>query len=132
MRCNEFAGWYPLQGGINCRQEHRRLVATFDPGKPRQRCHALRNHSRIGRDAVVRQAIPRGEFHHFDIGAEKCQCARQRRHALTVAADHGQGNRRRVFARGDRAREIGQHQAFSPISDLGQRKDLARLELLGG
>ena len=63
-----------------------------------------------------------------NVRAEKRQRARQRRHALAVAADHGERNRRRVGPRGDGARQIGQHQPFGAVGDLRQRERLAGLQ----
>ena len=132
MSRHEFARRHALQRGIDRRQQHRRLVAAFHAREPRQRGHPLRHDGRIGRYPVIGQAIPGREFHHLDVGTEKRQRARQRRHALPVAADHGKRNRRRVLACGDRAREIGQHQPFGAVGDLRQRQRLAWLEQFGG
>ena len=118
--------------GVDGRQQHRRLVAALDARQPRQRGHALRHDAGIRRHAVVGQAIPGREFHHLDLGPEERQRARQRRHALAVAADHGERNRRRVGSRGNGARQIGQHQAFGAVGDLRQRQRLAGLERVGG
>ena len=99
MGGDEFARRHALQRGVDRGQQHRRLVAALHARQPRQRGHALRHHAGIRRHAVVGQAIPGREFHHHDIGTEERQRARQRRHALAVAADHGKRNRRRVGAR---------------------------------
>ena len=55
-------------------------------------------------------------------GPKKRERTRQRRHALAVAADHRERNRRRIGLRRDGAREIGQHQPLGAIGDLGQRE----------
>ena len=60
----------------------------------------------------------------------KNEMARQRRHALAVAADNSERDRRRIGPRGHGAREIGQHETFRAVGDLGQRKRLAGRERL--
>src|SRR5664280_1645994 len=90
-----------LQRGVHCGEQQRRLVAPFHTRQSRQRGHALRHHGRIGRHPVVGQTIPGREFHGENVWPEERQRARQRRHALAVAADHRERNRRRIGARRD-------------------------------
>ena len=77
------------------------------------------------RHAVVGQAVPGRELQHLDVGREERERARERRHARAVAADHQQAGRRRVRPRRDRAREIGDDQAFGAVGDAGERQRLA-------
>ena len=96
MRGDEFARRHALQRGVDGGQQHRRPVAALYAREPRQRGHALRHDAGVRRHPVVRQTIPGRKFHDFDVGPEERKRARQRRHALAVAADHGQRNRRRI------------------------------------
>src|SRR4029078_6498942 len=90
--------------------------------------HALGYHARMRRNAIVRQTIPRRKFHDFDIAAEECQRARQSRHALAVPANDGERYCRRVLARRNRPREIGEHESFGAVRDLCQDKGLPGLQ----
>ena len=128
MRRHEVARRHALERGVDRRQQDGRLVAPFHANEARQRGHALRDHGRIRRDTIVGQTIPCREFHDLDIGTEKRQRARQRRHALAVAADDGERHGRRVLAGGDRTRKIGEHQAFGAVRDLRQDERLPRLQ----
>src|SRR5664280_1260821 len=101
VRRHELARRHALQRGVHCGEQQRRLVAPFHTRQSRQRGHALRHHGRIGRHPVVGQTIPGREFHGENVWPEERQRARQRRHALAVAADHRERNRRRIAARPD-------------------------------
>ena len=115
-----------LTGG----EQDRRPFAAFDAAKPRQRRHALRHDAGMRRDPVVRQAIPGRKFQHLDVGREEGERARQRRHARTVAADHGKADRGRRRPRSDRAREVGEHQTFGAVGNAGQKQRPAGREPL--
>ncbi len=113
---------HALQHGVDGGQQDGGMLAAFNAGKARQRHHALRHHRGMRRDAIVRQTIPGREFQNFDVGREKAERARQHRQARTVAADHCDRDRRRLFARSDRAGEIGNDQSLRAIGNTGERQ----------
>ena len=84
------------------------------------------------RHPVIGQAVPGREFQHGDVGREECERARERRHARPVAAHDQEARRRRVGARGDRAREIGDDQPLGAVGDAGERQRAARDQRSGG
>ena len=128
MRRHEVTRRDALERGIDRRQQDGRLVAPLHANKARQCGHALRDHGGIRRDTVVGQTVPCREFHDLDIGAEKDQRARQRRHALSVPANDGERHGRRILAGSDRPREIGEHKAFGAVRDLRQDERLTGLQ----
>jgi hypothetical protein len=128
VRRHKVARRHALERGVDRRQQDGRPVAPFHTNEPRQRGHALRNHGPIRRDTVVGQTIPCREFHDLDIGTEKGQRARQRRHALSIPANDGERHGRRVLAGSDRARKIGEHQPFGAVRDLRQDQRLPGLQ----
>ena len=129
---NDVARRHPLQDGIDRREQYGGPGAGGDAREPRQRRHALRNHGRMRRYAVVRQAIPGGKFEGLGFRRKKCEGARQHRHARPVAADHRRADRRRLVARGDGAGQIGDHQAFGAVRDLCQEQRPAGRQALCG
>ena len=132
VRRREVARRHALQRGVTRGEQHRGLVAALHAGEPRQRGHALRHHAGIRRHPVIGQTIPGREFHGQNIGPEEGERARQRRHALAVAADHAERDCRRVQPRRDGAREIGQHQALGAVGDLSERERPAGLQQCSG
>ena len=123
---------HALERGIDRGQQHRRLVAAFDAGEPRQHRHALRHDAGMRRHPVVGQAIPGRELQHLDVGREERQRPRQRRHPRPVAADHQRARGRRRWARRDRAGQVGDHQAFGAVGDIGQRQRTVGRQQFGG
>ena len=51
----------------------------------RKCCHALRTNVGVGRNPVIRQAIPTGEIKHRHVGGKECKRLAQGRHALVIA-----------------------------------------------
>ena len=119
-----------LENGVDGGEHNGGPLAALDARKARQRHHALRHRAGMRRHAVIGQAVPGREFQHLDVGREKAERARKRRHARTIAADHRQADRRRGRAGSDRAREIGQHQPFGAIGHAGEKERPARREPL--
>ena len=77
------------------------------------------------RHPVIGQAVPGRELKHGDVGREEAERARERRHALAVAAHDDEAGRRRIGARGDGAGEIGDDQALGAVGDAGERERAA-------
>ena len=65
-------------------------------------------------------------------GAKNASARASARHARAVAADHEQAGRRRVGARRNSARQIGDHQAFGAVGDAGERQRPAGRKEFGG
>ncbi len=125
-------GRHALQRGIDGGEQHRRPVVALEPRKPRQRRHALRDHTGVRRHPVVGQAVPGRKFHHRDVGREERERTRERRHARTVAADRPAGSSPAHGARRHRARQIGDDEPLGAIGDAGERQRPARLKQIGG
>ena len=84
------------------------------------------------RHPVIGLAIPGRKLQHRQIGREEFQRAGQLLHARAVAADHGKADRRRLWPRRDRARQIGNHEAFGALGDIGEGQRAAGRQLFGG
>ena len=54
-------------------------------------------------------------------GAKKASARGERGHALAVAADHGEADRRRRPAGGDGPRQIGEHEPFGAVGYAGEK-----------
>ncbi len=122
---------HALEDGVDGGEQNRRPLAAFDARQPRQRHHALRHHAGMRRNPVVGQAIPGRKFQHLDVGGEKRQRARQRRHARTVAADHREADRGGGRAGRDRARQIGEDKPLGAVGNAGKKERPAGRETLG-
>ena len=83
------------------------------------------------RHAVVGQAIPGGKFQHLDVGREEGERAGERGHALAVAADDSEADRRRRPAGGDGPRQIREHEPFGAVGNAGEKERPASGEALG-
>ncbi len=114
---------HALERGVDGGEQHRRPLAALDAREPRQRGHALRHDAGMRRHPVVGQAIPGREFQHRDVGREERKRARQ---APPCAGRRGRRRARLVAGasrpRRDRAREIGDDQAFGAVGDAGERE----------
>ncbi len=122
LAADEVPGGHALDDGIDGGEQHRRAVMTFEPGKPRQRRHALRDDGWMRRGAIVRLAIPRREFERSNIGRKKAERAGQFRHARPVAANDEEARRWRVGLRRDGASEIGEHEPFRTVGNVCERQ----------
>ena len=128
LLAKKLARRHPLQSGIDGGEKDGRMLPACDTCEPRQRHHALRHDRGMRRHPVVRQAIPGREFQDLDIGREKAQRPRERRHFRAVAAHHRDADGRRLLARRDGAGEIGENEAFGAVGNAGQRQRPARRE----
>ena len=78
------------------------------------------------RHPVIRLAIPGRELHHREVGREEFQRAGKLLHPPAVAADHGEADRRRLWPRRSRTREIGDDESLGALGDIGKRQCAAR------
>ena len=120
LRRDGFARRHPLHDGVDRGQHDQRLVAADQPRQPRQRGQPLRQNAAMRRHPVIGLAVPGRELHDRQIRREEFQRAGQLLHARTVAADHGEADRRRLRPRRHRAREVGDHEAFGALGDIGK------------
>ena len=94
---NHLARRQTLGRGVQRRQQDER------PGKTRgqhcQRCHPPRQNIGVGRHAIVRQAVPGGQFQHHRLWGGHSQRGPHRLHPLVVARDMHHRLAPRQFAR---------------------------------
>ena len=82
------------------------------------------------RGAVIGLAIPGRKLGDGDVRGEEGERAGKLRHPRPVAAHHEKARRRRVLGRGDGTGEIGQHETFGAVGDVGKGERPARREEL--
>ncbi len=132
LRRDGFARRHPLHDGVDGGEYDQRFVAALEPRQPRQRGQPLRQDTAMRRYPVVRLAVPGRELHDRQIRCEEFQRPRQLLHARTVAADHGETDRRRLWPRRNRARQIRDNQTFRALGDIGKGQRAAGREQFGG
>jgi hypothetical protein len=122
---------HPLDDGIDGGEHRGRPLLALEPGKPRQRRHALSHDARKRRGAVIGLAVPGRKFGDRDLGGEEGQRAVKLRHPRAIAADHEQAGGGRALLRRDGAGEIGEHEAFGAVRHIGKNQRPARRQKLG-
>ena len=120
LRRDDFARRHPLHDGVDRGQHDQRLVAAGQPRQPRQRGQALRQDAAMRRHPVIGLAVPGRKLHHRQIGREEFQRAGQLLHPRPVAAHHREADRRRLWPRRDRARQIRDDEPFGALGDIGE------------
>ena len=131
LRRDDFARRHPLHDGVDRGQHDQRLVAAGQPRQPRQRGQPLRQDAAMRRHPVIGLAVPGRKLHHRQIRREEFQRAGQLLHPRTVAADHGEADRRRFRPRRHRAREVRDHQTFRALGDIGKGQRAAGRQQFG-
>jgi hypothetical protein len=116
---------HPLQQGRRGDDQHGRLGCSQASGQARQGGHALGRDAGRGTDAVVRQAVPRGEQHGLDLGREELQGVGEGVGPGGVAGHEG---RETAACAGD----VGHHQGVEALGRAGQGQAAGGLgDLLG-
>ncbi len=128
LGCNRIARRDTLDHGIDRRQHDQRLLAAGQPRQTRQCGQPLRKNAAMGRDTVIGLTVPRRELQQRQIRRKELQCTRQLLHPRTIAADDRETDRWLLRSRGDGARQIGNHEPFGTLGDIGKGERAAGRE----
>ncbi len=128
---DEPARRHPLDDGVDGGEHDRRPLLPLEPGEAGERRHALGDDARMGRGAVIGLAVPGGKLGDRDLGGEECQRAVKLRHSRAVAADRQKAGRGGALLRRHGTGEIGEHEAFGAVRDVGKSQGPAGCQKLG-
>ncbi len=84
------------------------------------------------RHPVIGLAVPGRKLHHRQIRREEFQRPRQLLHARTVAADHRQAHRGRLWPCRHRPRQVGDNQPLGALGNIGKGQRAAGSQQRGG
>ena len=100
LRRDRFHRRHALQERVGGGQDQAAMRAGPERRHGAHRLQPLRGNTGAGRNAVVRQAVPRRQFEHGKLGRGEGQRIHQRRQPLAVAGDEDQRAVRRRLGRG--------------------------------